>query len=96
MLQALLIIVLLIISIAILCCIYRVIIGPSMTDRVLALDSIGINLISSTAVVSILLHTTAFVEVILVIGILSFVGTTAFAKFLERGVVLERNRNRNH
>lgn len=92
--QTLLLIVLIILSLAMLMCLYRVIKGPSSSDRVIALDSIGINLISITAVVSIMLRTDAYVEVILLIGILTFIGTIAFSKFIERGVVIERNRDR--
>lgn len=72
--------------------IYRVVKGPTSPDRVQALDSIGINLIASIAVFSVLLHTHAFFDLILLIGILSFVGTVAFARFLESGVVIVRKR----
>ncbi|AZS13254.1 Na(+)/H(+) antiporter subunit F1 [Paenibacillus motobuensis] len=75
---------------AIMANLYRVIKGPSSADRVQALDSIGINLIASIAVFSVLLHTHAFFDLILLIGILSFIGTVAFARFIERGVVIER------
>ncbi|MBA4536031.1 Na(+)/H(+) antiporter subunit F1 [Bacillus aquiflavi] len=81
------------ISISILGLIYRVIKGPSVPDRVVALDAIGINLISMVAIVSILLNTHAFFEVILLIGILSFIGTVAFSKYLQKGVILERERD---
>jgi multicomponent Na+:H+ antiporter subunit F len=73
--------------------IYRIIKGPSPADRVIALDTVGITIIGLVAVLSILLQTSAFLEVILLIGILAFIGTVAFAKFIERGVVLERKRN---
>lgn len=73
---------------------YRIIKGPTMPDRVVALDMIGVNLISVAAVVSIVLNTTAFLEVILIIGILAFIGTVAFSKFIERGVIIERKRDR--
>ncbi|MNG36919.1 MULTISPECIES: Na(+)/H(+) antiporter subunit F1 [Niallia] len=75
--------------------IYRVIKGPSTPDRVVALDAIGINLVAITSILSILLKTTAFLEVILLIGILAFIGTVAFSKYLEKGVVVEHDRN-NH
>ncbi|GGG13819.1 Na(+)/H(+) antiporter subunit F1 [Paenibacillus aceti] len=75
---------------AIMANVYRVIKGPSSADRVQALDSIGINLIASIAIFSVLLHTHAFFDLILLIGILSFIGTVAFARFIERGVVIER------
>lgn len=69
---------------------YRVIKGPSMPDRAIALDTIGVNLISSIALVSIILHTKAFLEAILILGILAFIGTIAFSKYIERGVIVER------
>ena len=72
----------------------RVIKGPSIPDRVSALDAIGINLIGMTAIVSILLKTTAFFEIISLLGILAFIGTVAFSKFLEKGEVIENDRHR--
>lgn len=83
---------LLILSVASLGCIYRVVKGPSVPDRVIALDAIGINLIGITAITSIILRTEAFLEVILLIGILLFIGTVAFSKFIEKGVVVENDR----
>ncbi|WP_343043389.1 Na(+)/H(+) antiporter subunit F1 [Paenibacillus tengchongensis] len=76
-----------VISIAI--CAWRLVKGPSLPDRVAALDTIGINLLAMVAVLSVLFKTQAFIEYILLIGILSFVGTMALARYIERGVVLE-------
>ncbi|MCM3390133.1 Na(+)/H(+) antiporter subunit F1 [Ureibacillus chungkukjangi] len=70
---------------------YRVIVGPSMPDRAIALDTIGVNLISAIAIVSIVLSTKAFLEAILILGILAFIGTIAFSKYIERGVIVDRN-----
>lgn len=78
-----------IMALAIGVCAWRLVKGPSLSDRVAALDTIGINLLSMVAVLSVVLKTQAFIEVILLIGILSFIGTTAFARYIERGVVLE-------
>lgn len=72
----------------------RIVLGPSLPDRVLALDVIGVNLIASIAVASVIMKTKAFLEVILILGILSFIGTIAYSKFIERGVIVERKRNR--
>ncbi|MBL3648349.1 Na(+)/H(+) antiporter subunit F1 [Bacillus vallismortis] len=72
----------------------RVIKGPTVPDRVVALDAIGINLIAITALVSILLNTNAFLDIILLLGILAFIGTIAFSKFLEKGEIIENDRNR--
>ncbi len=78
-----------ILALAILGCTYRLIKGPSMPDRIAALDAIGINLLAMIAIVSLLLDTQVFIDIILVIGILTFIGTTAFARYIERGVVME-------
>ncbi|HZG71830.1 MAG TPA: Na(+)/H(+) antiporter subunit F1 [Chondromyces sp.] len=85
---------LLCISISMLCLIYRVIKGPSVPDKVIALDAMGINLIAIIALISMILKTSAFLDVILLVGILAFIGTVAFAKFLEKGEIIENERNR--
>ncbi|QVY60868.1 Na(+)/H(+) antiporter subunit F1 [Cytobacillus gottheilii] len=82
------------IAAAILVLTYRVIKGPSTPDRVIALDAIGINLVALIALISIGLDTNAFLEVILLLGILAFIGTVAFSKYLEKGVIIEHDRDR--
>ena len=76
--------------IAIALLLFRVIVGPSMPDRAIALDTIGVNLISAIAIVSIVLSTKAFLEAILILGILAFIGTIAFSKYIERGTIVDR------
>lgn len=93
MLYTILQITLLCVSLSMLGLIYRVIKGPSIPDRVVALDAIGINLIAIVALVSMLLDTFAFLEVILLLGILAFLGTVAFSKFLEKGEIIEHDRD---
>lgn len=73
---------------------YRVYFGPSTPDRLIALDAIGVMLISSIALLSILFDTNFFIEVILLIAIMSFIGTVSFSKFIEKGEIIERDRNR--
>ncbi|OXS79409.1 Na(+)/H(+) antiporter subunit F1 [Domibacillus enclensis] len=72
----------------------RVFKGPTLPDRVVAFDVIGVNLISIAAVLSVILRTKAFLEVILIIAILAFISTVAFSKYIERGVIIDRKRNR--
>lgn len=79
--------------VAIFLILYRVIVGPSIPDRAMGLDTIGVNLVSAMAIVSIILSTTAFLEAILILGILSFIGTIAFSKYIERGDIIERKRD---
>lgn len=77
-------------SVTIVVALFRIIKGPSMPDRVVALDMIGVTLLSMIAIVSIILKTKAFLETILILGILSFIGTIAFSKYLERSKIIER------
>ncbi|WP_456278205.1 Na(+)/H(+) antiporter subunit F1 [Bacillus sp. AK128] len=83
------------VSIAILLSLYRAIKGPTNPDRAIALDSIGIILIALAALVAIKLRTTFFNEVILLIGILAFIGTIAIAKFIEKGVIIDYDRDKS-
>lgn len=91
MLNNILIASLVILSLAMLGCLYRLIKGPSMNDRIMALDTIGIILLSMIAVLSMLFQTEAYFDIILLIGILTFIGSTALARFIERGDVIERS-----
>lgn len=90
MIDKILLLALALFSVSIALSLYRVIRGPSMPDRAIALDTIGINLLSAIAIVSIVLKTKAYLEAILILGILAFIGTIAFTKYIERGVIVER------
>lgn len=93
MFETVLYISLILVAICISVAVYRVIQGPSTPDRVLALDNIGVNIIAGVAILALLQKTYAYLEVILVIGILSFIGTIAFSRFIERGAVIEYKRD---
>ncbi|MCA0992852.1 Na(+)/H(+) antiporter subunit F1 [Bacillus hwajinpoensis] len=82
-----------IIAISTLFLLYRAIKGPSNPDRAVALDTIGINLMAIAGILAIKLETEYFNDIILLIGILAFIGTVAIAKFLEKGVIIERSRD---
>lgn len=66
--------------------------SSTVSDRVLLIDSVGFIIIGMVAILSILLDTTAFLESILLIGILAFLSTIALCRYIERGVVIERKR----
>lgn len=71
-------------------CCYRVIVGPTLPDRVIALDTVGVNLIGVIGILSIKLDSLTYLDAILVIAILSFIATVAFSKFLKKGVIIDR------
>ena len=70
---------------------YRLVKGPSTSDRVIALDTIGVLLICVVGLYSIVIGTTFFLEIILLVAILSFIGTVAFSKFIEKGDIIDRD-----
>ena len=53
------------VSISLLGFLYRLVIGPTTPDRVIALDAIGVGLITLIGLISILFDTEFFLEVIL-------------------------------
>ena len=85
---------LLIIVLSIIGLLIRIIIGPSTPDRLIALDAIGVVIISATALLSVLFGTGFFMEIILLIAIMSFIGTIAFSKFIEKGEIIDRDHHR--
>jgi multisubunit Na+/H+ antiporter MnhF subunit len=80
---------LVILAISILICLYRVIVGPSLPDRVIALDAAIISGMAIMMVVAIKYCTGFYLDVALIVAILAFVGTTAIAKFLMRGKIID-------
>ncbi|OMP67792.1 Na(+)/H(+) antiporter subunit F1 [Domibacillus epiphyticus] len=84
---------LVLLAIAMLGLVYRLVKGPTTPDRVVALDAMGVNLVSIAAVLSMILKTSNFLDIILLIGIMAFLGTVAFAKFLEKGEIIEYDRD---
>jgi multicomponent Na+:H+ antiporter subunit F len=93
MIEGILFFSLLFLTLSVLAIIYRLVAGPTASERVQALDALGIYLIACVAVFSVVLRSTAFFEVILLFGILSFIGTIALARYIERGVVIERQQS---
>lgn len=83
-----------IVTLAMVAIIYRLVKGPDASDRVIALDSLGVCLISIVALFSVVVDTNFFLEIILLLAILSFIGTVAFSKFIEKGDIIDRDNSR--
>jgi multisubunit Na+/H+ antiporter MnhF subunit len=69
------------------CCLVRAVLGPTLFDRVLAFDALALTTVGLTLVVSMLLGTDAFIDVVLVVALLGFLGTVALAAYLEGTLV---------
>lgn len=70
-------------------CLYRVVFAPGVADRVLALDTMAINMIALISLFGLLHGTAMYFEVSLLFAMVGFVSTVAYAKFLLRGDVIE-------
>lgn len=68
---------------------YRLFKGPSAADRILALDTMVINAIALIVLHSILEGSTMYFEAALLLAMVGFVGTVAYAKFMLRGDIVE-------
>jgi multicomponent K+:H+ antiporter subunit F len=68
---------------------WRLLRGPDIADRLLALDTLAINAIALLVLYGIGADSTAYFEAALVVAMMGFVGTVAFAKFLLRGDIIE-------
>ncbi len=77
------------ITLSVLLSAYRVLRGPTIPDRVVALDNIAVNLVAAIIVFSIYTQSALYMDVALVLAILSFFATVAAAKYLLGGTVID-------
>ena len=70
-------------------CLVRLLKGPAAQDRVLALDCIYLNGMLLMLVLGIQYGSSNYFEAALLVALFGFVGSTAMAKFLLRGEVIE-------
>ena len=67
----------------------RLLRGPRVPDRILALDTLYTNSLALLVLVGIAFETALYFEAALVIAMLGFVGTVAMAKYIVRGDIIE-------
>lgn len=72
------------IAIAMVLCVFRLIRGPHLADRALAVDTLSIELIGLVILLSIRWRTTWFMDGVLVLSLLGFAGTVAMAQYIAR------------
>lgn len=77
------------VSVALFLSLYRVIIGPELPDRILALDTLYINSIALLILLGLHLSSALYFEAALLIAVMGFVGTVALSKYLLRGDIME-------
>ena len=78
-----------ILALAMVLALVRLLRGPNAQDRILALDCMYLNGMLLMLVLGIQQATMHYFEAALLVALLGFLGTTAMAKFLLRGEVIE-------
>ena len=62
----------------------RLVKGPGLPDRVIAIDLIGVLMTCVLVISSGLTAEQAFLDVAMVVALISFIGTVAYARYIER------------
>jgi multicomponent K+:H+ antiporter subunit F len=89
MLENVILIVFAMIGVSLLLNLWRLVKGPSISDRILALDTMFINSIALIILYGLNMGTELYFEAALLIAMLGFVSTVAVCKYLLRGDIIE-------
>ena len=68
---------------------WRLLRGPALPDRMLALDTLYINALALLVLVGIRLDTRLYIDAALLIGLLGFIATVALTRFVLRRDIVE-------
>ena len=68
---------------------YRVLVGPTIGDRITAFDFLAVNLALLIVVVALETGYSSLLDVALLVSILGFLGTVALARYLLTGKVMK-------
>lgn len=77
------------ITLSMMMCLGRLIVGPSIVDRLLALDTLFLNATCLIVVLGIYWSTTSLFEGALLVSMLGFVSTVALARYFTSGHVID-------
>jgi len=64
----------------------RFLIGPTLSDRVVAFDVIGIMALSLLVIMALYFERAIYLDIALVLGAIGFLGTTIFGRYIEKGI----------
>ena len=77
------------VGVSLLLCAWRLLRGPELPDRALALDTMYVNVVALVVLLGLRHGTGLYFEAALLIALLGFVSTAALARYLSRGDVIE-------
>jgi len=73
-----------VIALAMLLCVYRLVRGPHLADRALAVDTFSVELIGLILLLTMRWQTAWFIDGIMVLSLMGFAGTVAMAQYIAR------------
>lgn len=76
-------------ALALLMNLWRVVVAPDVPDRILALDTMVINFIAILVLYGIIQGTAVYFEASILIAMVGFISTVAYARFMLRGNIIE-------
>jgi multicomponent K+:H+ antiporter subunit F len=76
-------------SLSLLLCLWRLWRGPSLPDRIMALDSLYIIVVALLVLLGIDFNTNAYFEAAMLIALIGFISTVALCKYVLRGDIIE-------
>lgn len=65
-------------------CFLRLLRGPNLADRVVALDTIGVHVVALAAIYSIRVGQVVFLDMAVVAALLAYLSTVTFGRYLEQ------------
>ena len=65
---------------------YRFLKGPTLSDRIVAFDVISILGVSLLVILSLYFEREIYLDIALVLGLIGFLGTTLFGRYIEKGI----------
>lgn len=68
---------------------WRLFTAPTVTDRILTLDTMTVNVVALVVAYGIWAGTGLYLEIAVLFALTGFVGTVAYCKFLLRGSIIE-------
>jgi multicomponent K+:H+ antiporter subunit F len=68
---------------------WRLFTAPTVTDRILTLDTMAVNAVALVVAYGIWAGTGLYLEVAVLFSLTGFVGTVAYCKYLLRGSIIE-------
>jgi multicomponent K+:H+ antiporter subunit F len=76
-------------GLALLLDLWRIVLGPHAADRILALDTMVINVIALLVLYGVWRGTAIYFEAAMLVAMVGFVSTVAYCRFLLRGDIIE-------